>query len=49
MALDVFASISDQFDPALTNGVTSIVSNTIAANASVLTSALTLYVIVWGA
>lgn len=49
MALDVFASISDQFDPALTSGVTSIMSNTIAANASILTSALTLYVIVWGA
>jgi type IV secretion system protein VirB6 len=49
MNLDVFTSISDQFDPVLTGAATRVVSNAIAANAPVLTSALTLYVIVWGA
>jgi type IV secretion system protein VirB6 len=48
MNLDVFASLSNNFDPALTGAATRVVSNAIAANAPVLTSALTLYVIVWG-
>lgn len=48
MALDVFATISGQFDPALSAAATAVVSNAIAANAVILTSALTLYVITWG-
>lgn len=49
MAFDVFAAISSEFDPALKGVVTNTVSRAISANAGILSTALTLYVIVQGA